>query len=153
MKSFGHELNEVSLVYHRDRLIDLPIIKNSFDASELLRSRFPKGIINLKEVFYVRYLSNGNHVLAISKLSEGGLTGTVIDLRHLFAQALLLNASAVILCHNHPSGNLKSSPKDVEISLKAIEAGKVLDVQVLDHIILTFESYLSLADEGLLSIS
>lgn len=151
MKSLPHKPNLITLVYERGPLDSLPTIQDSDDAAEHLRTCYPNGTMDLKEIFFAMYLSHGNQVLAISKLSEGGMTATILDIRHLFVRALLLNASAVILCHNHPSGTMVSSQKDVEVSLKCVEAGKLLDVQVLDHIILTSEGYVSLADDGLLS--
>lgn len=150
METEKHALNEVSLVYKRAHITSLPMVQNSNDAADLLRGCYSEGTLDLKEIFFAMYLNNANRVLAMSKMSEGGVFGTVLDLGHLFAQGVLLNATAVILCHNHPSGNVLHSPKDLEITLKCQEAGRVLDIQVLDHIILTSESYMSFADEGLI---
>ncbi|MBY0482605.1 MAG: JAB domain-containing protein, partial [Chitinophagaceae bacterium] len=102
------------------------------------------------EQFKVLYLNRGNKVLAIIEISSGGISGTVADPRLIFAAALKLNASSLILCHNHPSGNLSPSEADKILTEKISRAGKLLDVQVIDHIILSSEGYFSFIDQGLL---
>ena len=102
------------------------------------------------EEFWVLYLNNGNKVLSKSQQGKGGITGTIIDVRLVFKAALELGATALILCHNHPSGNLKPSEADKQITKKLKEAGKHLDIQVLDHVIVTENGYFSFADEDIL---
>jgi len=102
------------------------------------------------EEFWVLYLNNANKVIAKNQLSKGGMTGTVVDVRIIFKSALESGAVGILLCHNHPSGNLKPSEADIEITKKAKTAGKSLDINVLDHIIITQNGYYSFADEGIL---
>lgn len=123
-------------------------IKNSGDAYE----HFLPVLADLRhEEFWVLYLSNANRVVAREKLSQGGMTGTVTDIRILFRKALQWHATGVILGHNHPSGNLEPSAADRKLTHKIIEAGKLMDVFVLDHLILTPNDYVSFADEGWIS--
>lgn len=124
---------------------ELPGIGNSADAFDLL---FPVLSDLRHEEFWVLYLSNSNRVLSKERLSQGGMTGTVTDLRLLFRRALTLHATGVILAHNHPSGNLKPSEADHMLTRKAVEAGKFMDITVLDHLVLTPNDYVSFADEG-----
>jgi len=102
------------------------------------------------EEFWVLYLNNANKVIAKNQLSKGGMTGTVVDVRIIFKSALESGAVGILLCHNHPSGNLKPSEADIEITKKIKTAGKSLDINVLDHLIITQNGYYSFADEGIL---
>jgi DNA repair protein RadC len=102
------------------------------------------------EEFWVLYLNNANKVIAKNQLSKGGMTGTVVDVRIIFKSALESGAVGILLCHNHPSGNLKPSEADIEITKKVKTAGKSLDINVLDHLIITQNGYYSFADEGIL---
>lgn len=100
------------------------------------------------EEFWVIYLSNSNKVLATRCISKGGMTGTMADTRMIFKEGLHLNATAMILAHNHPSGNLKPSHPDKTLTNKLIKAGELMDIKVMDHLIVTEHQYYSLADEG-----
>lgn len=102
------------------------------------------------EEFHIIYLNNSNKVIDRYPLSKGGITGTLVDIRLAFKQALQLGATATILVHNHPSGNLNPSAADKQLTQKFKTAGESLDIKVLDHIIITEKSYYSFADEGLL---
>ncbi|MCL9805199.1 DNA repair protein RadC [Flavobacterium amniphilum] len=102
------------------------------------------------EEFWVLYLNNSNKVIHKSQISKGGITGTLVDTRLVFQTALEYYATSVILIHNHPSGKLQASDADKQITKKLTEAGKHLDILVLDHIIVTEKSYFSFADEGIL---
>jgi DNA repair protein RadC len=102
------------------------------------------------EEFWVIYLNNSNKVISKLQLSKGGIVGTVVDLRLVFKIALEQGAVALILCHNHPSGSLKPSEPDKQITQKIKKAGAVLEIAVLDHLILTETSYFSFADQGIL---
>ncbi|MDD3003541.1 DNA repair protein RadC [Flavobacterium sp.] len=104
----------------------------------------------LHEEFWVVFLNNSNKVVYKSQLSKGGITGTVVDVRIVFKMAFEQNAVSLILCHNHPSGVLQASDADKQITQKIKEAGKMLEINVLDHLIITTYDYLSFADEGLL---
>lgn len=100
------------------------------------------------EEFWVLFLNNSNKILKKVALSKGGITGTIIDVRLLFKMAIELAAVGVILCHNHPSNKLYPSNEDIKITTKIKQAGDILNIQVLDHIIVTKIGYYSFADEG-----
>ena len=102
------------------------------------------------EEFWVLYLNNSNKVLMKEQLSKGGLTGTLVDVRLVFKKALDLFATAIILCHNHPSGKLQPSEADKSITKKLKIAGDTLDIKILDHFIVTENAYFSFADENLM---
>lgn len=102
------------------------------------------------EEFWIVYLNNSNTVLHHAQLSKGGITGTMVDVRLVMKQALELGAVAMILSHNHPSGTLKPSAADTQITQKLKVAAEVLDLKVLDHLIITQKEYFSFADEGIL---
>lgn len=104
----------------------------------------------MHEEFWVLYLNNSNKVIYKSQLSKGGITGTVVDIRIVFKTAFEQNATSIILCHNHPSGTLVASDADKQITKKLKEAGKMLEINILDHLIITSSSYMSFADEGIL---
>jgi len=101
------------------------------------------------EEFWIIYLNNSNQVLTKEQLSKGGLTGTLVDVRLVFKKAIDIYATAIILCHNHPSGKLKPSNADKIITSKLKTAGETLDIKVLDHLIITENAYFSFADESL----
>lgn len=100
------------------------------------------------EEFWVMLLNQNHRVLEVQQISIGGLTGTVADVRKVFEQALKLKATAVILAHNHPSGNLQPSAADEELTRKMKQAGVTLEIRVLDHLIIAEKSYYSFADAG-----
>lgn len=102
------------------------------------------------EEFWVLLLNNSNKIIQKIQLSKGGLTATLVDVRLLFKQALEYFATAIILVHNHPSGQLKPSEADKNITKKISDAGNVLDIKLLDHIIITEHDYFSFADDGIL---
>ena len=124
-------------------------ITNSRASVEVLRSVW-SGNMELYEEFVILCLNRANKVLGWVKVSQGGITGTVVDSRLIFGIALKAAASSIILRHNHPSGNTKPSDEDISITKRLREAGKLLDIAVLDHVILTAESYYSFADENLI---
>ena len=101
------------------------------------------------EAFWIIYLNNSNKVISKSQLSKGGITGTLVDIRIVFKTALEMGATALILCHNHPSGTLIPSDADRQITRKLKLAGDSLEIKVLDHLIVTETSYFSFADEGI----
>lgn len=102
------------------------------------------------EEFWIVFLNNSNKVLYKQQSSKGGLTGTLVDVRLVFKKAIELYATAVILCHNHPSGKLQPSNADKLITTKLKKAGETLDIKVLDHLIITENAYFSFADESLI---
>lgn len=102
------------------------------------------------EEFWIIYLNNANKIISKFQLSKGGITGTLVDVRLVFKTALSLGAVGIILTHNHPSGTLKPSESDKQITQKLKIAGEQLDIKVLDHLIITETNYFSFSDEGIL---
>jgi DNA repair protein RadC len=102
------------------------------------------------EEFWVMYLNRANKILASENISKGGITGTIADGRLIFTRALEFRSTGIILAHNHPSGSLKPSNQDIDLTKKLKTAGQILDIVVLDHIIVSDQGYFSFADEGLL---
>ncbi len=102
------------------------------------------------EEFYVVLLSRSNHILKAIQISKGGVSGTFVDAKIIFKYALEELASGIILCHNHPSGNLNPSKADIDLTSKIKKAAESLDIAILDHIIVTDTTYYSFADEGIL---
>jgi DNA repair protein RadC len=122
-------------------------VRNSQDMADYCRPALQD--LN-HEVFLVAYLNNSNKILHHEIISRGGLTSTVADPRIILKKALEENAVNIVLCHNHPSGNLKPSKADEELTRKIREAARLFDIKVLDHLIISQEGYFSFADEGLL---
>jgi DNA repair protein RadC len=102
------------------------------------------------EEFWVLFLNRGSRIIGKTRLSSGGISGTVTDVRVLLKKAIESVASGIIVCHNHPSGNLVPSESDTKITRKIKEAGDLLDIQLLDHVIITDKLYYSFADNGLI---
>jgi len=103
------------------------------------------------EEFWVMLLNRGNKIIDTFMISQGGISGTVIDVRLILKRALEKLASSIILCHNHPSGNLNASEEDKKITKKIKRAAKIMDIAVLDHLIICNNRYLSFSDEGMLN--
>ncbi|MDE0771100.1 MAG: DNA repair protein RadC [Salibacteraceae bacterium] len=122
-------------------------IASSNDAFELLHAELSD--LNTEE-FWIILMNRANKVIKKIRISSGGISGTVADLRVIFKAAIDNLASAIILAHNHPSGNLKPSQADINLTKKIKDSGNILDIPVLDHIIIAENSYFSFADEGLL---
>ncbi len=140
---------EIELIY-RPSISDKPIINSPLDAYNAIIEFYPKDTIQLQEHFLVAYLNRFNRVLGVLLHSSGGLTGTIADVRLIFGTALKAAASGIVISHNHPSGQLKPSAKDKEITARIRDAGDLLDIKLLDHIIVGLEGkYLSFSDEGL----
>ncbi|HPD54956.1 MAG TPA: JAB domain-containing protein, partial [Bacteroidia bacterium] len=102
----------------------------------------------MHEEFWVLLLNRANTIIGKEQISKGGLTGTVADPRLIFRSAIDRRAAAIVVCHNHPSGNLSPSEQDIRLTKNLVEAGKVLEIPVLDHIIITQHGFYSFADEG-----
>ncbi|MCL4120149.1 UNVERIFIED_CONTAM: hypothetical protein GTU68_032203 [Idotea baltica] len=102
------------------------------------------------EEFWIVYLNNSNRIIKKAQLSKGGITGTLVDIRLALKYALEVGATGIILVHNHPSGTLKPSEADKQLTYKLKTAGESLDIKVLDHVIITEKSYFSFADENVL---
>jgi len=125
----------------------LDVVIQSRDVAEYLRAQFK---FKKHEIFAVLYLNRANKIKHSEIVSEGGITGTVADPRIILKKALENDAVSIILCHNHPSGSLKPSRADEELTKKINEAASYFDIKVLDHIIVSEEGFFSFADEGLL---
>lgn len=150
-KSVLAKVAEVELVYRsKVKASERLAIGSSADAAQLFRAIWEEGKLELVEQFKVLFLNRANKVLCCYNVSTGGITGTVADPRLIFTAALKVHAISLVLCHNHPSGNLSPSRADEELTRKIKGAGQLLDIQVLDHLILTSDGYYSFADEGLL---
>jgi DNA repair protein RadC len=145
------EVAEIQLTYKSKVKASLrPKITSSKDCDNVLRKYWDDNKIEFVEQFKVILLNRANKVIGLYEVSTGTTTHTVADPRLIFVAAIKANACAIILSHNHPSGNLSPSQADIDLTKKMKEAGKFLEVSVLDHIIMTSEAYYSFADEGLL---
>lgn len=129
-------------VFHKQK------ITGSKDASDFFQPIL--GDLNHEE-FWVLLLNRGNKIIDSFMVSQGGISGTVIDVRLILKQALEKMASSIILCHNHPSGTLMASSADLRITQKIKKAADTMDITILDHVIIAHNKYLSLADEGMLT--
>lgn len=125
-------------------------IHSSKDSQEFIRS-FYGDDIEIYESFFILLLDRANTTIGYAKISQGGITGTVVDIRIIAKYAVDSLASSIILAHNHPSGTLKPSEQDLMLTKKIVSGLKLLDIQVLDHVILTKDSYYSFADNGTLN--
>ncbi|WP_285656307.1 RadC family protein [Allomuricauda sp. NBRC 101325] len=147
-----HQVNEIQISY-REKLSTLQSnsITNSNDVAQLLFKNWDTDTIGLNECFKILLLNQSNKVKGIYPLSIGGITGTLVDMRILFAIVLKTLSVGIILSHNHPSGQLKASEQDKLLTKKIQQAAQLFDVKVLDHIILAPDGrYYSFADNGIL---
>lgn len=124
-------------------------VKSSINAVDILRPFYGDDIEYIEKM-YVIYLNRANKVLGVNLLSTGGTSGTFCDPKMIFQGAILANASAIILSHNHPSGTLNPSEADINLTKKVKQGCELFDMSLLDHVILTPEYYYSFADEGLI---
>ena len=122
-------------------------ITGSKDVADYFQSML--GDLNHEE-FWILLLDRGNKIMDSFRISEGGISGTVIDVRKILKVAIEKQASSIILCHNHPSGTLQASDADLKITRKITDASKIMDISVLDHVIIGNDKYYSFADEGIL---
>jgi DNA repair protein RadC len=144
-------VSEVELVYKTTvKPSDRLKIGSVKDCYQLLKELWNENTIEMQEEFKVMLLNRGNRVIGIYEVSAGGITGTVADPRLILAAAIKSLSVSIILSHNHPSGNLKPSRADEELTQKIKVAAAYHDIRVIDHIIITSEGYYSFADEGLL---
>lgn len=134
----------------RRKLADI-LIKNKITSSKDVFELFQPNLADLPyEEFWILLLNRSNKIIDKRKISQGGTSGTVIDVKLILKDAIEKLATSIILCHNHPSGNTQPSEKDISITNKLKEAAKIMEIPVLDHIIITDSSYYSFADEGIL---
>ena len=123
-------------------------VTNSSSVYEVLRNIFPSETIDYRETFIVLYLNKAHQILGYSVVAEGGISQVAVDVKMIMQGALLANASVIILAHNHPSGNLNPSLEDRKLTEQVAEASKLFEIRVLDHLIVTSESFYSLSDNG-----
>ena len=151
LKTDFNRVTEVELTYkNKVRLSERTRIYSSQDAFRILREHWDDDKIELMEEFKILLLDRRNNVLGISSLAKGGITGCMVDLRLAFATALKARATGMIISHNHPSGALEISSSDKALTKKFVQAGNVIDIPILDHIVVTDEGYASFADQGVL---
>lgn len=141
---------ELIPVYKRsDYVPAVEFITNTVQAARYLRSLYPSDELEMRERFYAAYLTRNQKVLGYRLISVGGICSTVVDIRLVMQGALLTNATGILICHNHPSGNKNPSQQDLSLTKTISEAAKVMDFQLLDHIILTpGEDFYSFCEEG-----
>jgi DNA repair protein RadC len=143
------DLAEVKVSYIK-KFSERQIISNSRTAFDFLYGLYDKNTIGLKEDFFILLLNRANILLGWFKLSSGGTNGTVADPKLIYILALKTNSSSIIMCHNHPSGNLQPSTTDILLTKKVKDAGSLLEISLFDHLIVSPDGmYFSLADEGL----
>lgn len=136
---------EIVRRYNLEGVSDNPVVKTSADAAALMKPKI--GALPHEEIWVI-ILNRRNQVIKTTQITKGGISASVFDIRLVIKTALLENASAIMLVHNHPSGNLLPSPQDDQITRRCKEAAAVMDIRLLDHIIVTSSSYYSYADEG-----
>ncbi len=148
----NNEVNEIRISYcEKLGVIDSEPVTVSANVAKLLYENWDKSTIGLQESFKILLLNNANKVKGTYQASTGGITGTLVDLRLLFAVVLKTASTAIILAHNHPSGTLKPSKADEELTQKIQKAGQLFDIKVLDHLIIVpTGTYYSFSDNGLL---
>lgn len=139
--------NQISINYTRMNFNQMVYVKNSDDAYNLVKEHF-KSFIDLDEQIWMITLTSANRVLGLSALSFGSSRFCIFPIRKALQISLLSNASHVILVHNHPSGNLEPSKSDYKLTKEFKTALQQIDIQLLDHLILSSENFLSLADNG-----
>ena len=145
------KVSEIQLRYkNRIQPSDRPKVSCSTDAYQIFLESWDHNTLELKEEFKILILNRAHKVLGISLISSGGVSGTLVDPKLIFATALKANSCTIIMGHNHPSGNLVPSRADIQLTNKCVQAGKMLELPILDHLIITASGFYSLADEGLI---
>ena len=144
------ELAEVKVSY-RQNLKKNVKISSPDDSFEVLYQLFDFNTIEFREEFFLLLLNRANFCLGWFKVSSGGTSGTVVDVKIIFMLALLTNASSIILCHNHPSQNIRPSDTDIALTNQIKDAGKLFGITLLDHLIVSSTgSFFTFANEGLI---
>lgn len=145
------QVAEVTLVYRtKIKASERPQIRSSKDAYYVLKANW-SDLVEFQEEFNLLFLNRANRVFGIYNVSKGSSNATIVDAKIVFVAALKANACSIILAHNHPSGNLQPSQQDIDLTKKLKQCGELLDIQVLDHLILTPEDgYFSFADESMI---
>lgn len=143
------QLPEIEINVHiKNKGVKKHKITCSKDIYELSKLMFNQGTIDWTEEAVIMCLNRNNELIGFRRISSGGMAETIIDAKIVYTIALQCSAQAIILMHNHPSGNLNTSKADDMITSKLVDAGKLLDIKMLDHIIVTSDGYFSYADQG-----
>jgi len=142
------KVQEITARYRRSNLTEFKVTSSQI-VSDTVRDIFPVEIDH-REAMVCLYLNRANMVVSWGTISVGGISGTTIDNRVIMQQALMCNASSIILVHNHPSGNTEPSSTDINVTDKLKEVAKIMEIPLLDHLIITAKSYYSFSDNGLL---
>jgi len=150
MKHLFKPVHEVELHYKRPLIETMEKITSAEEADAYLRRFINSRRIDLKEFFWVILITNANHVLGVAEIGSGTDKGVRVSVKEIFQLALISNASGIILAHNHPSGKLKSSLQDKAMTGQIEEIGETLSIKLIDHLIITSESFYSFRDGGLL---
>ncbi|WP_371824260.1 JAB domain-containing protein [Lutibacter sp. A64] len=146
---FIMRVSEIKVSYSSNNSEQVKIV-SSETAYEVVLEHWDKDIIEFQEEIKVLLLNRANMVLGIYNLSKGGVSGSILDVKIVLSVALKCNASSIIIVHNHPSGNLTASTSDMSITSKLKEACKTLDLSLLDHLIISKDSFYSMNDNGLI---
>ncbi|WP_185211418.1 JAB domain-containing protein [Sphingobacterium mizutaii] len=143
-------VSEISVEFKpKFKLSECPQVSSSKEAFQIFKNVWDEGLMTFLEEFKVILLNNANRVLGVVDIAMGGKDYVPVDMKVIFSIALKASASKIILAHNHPSEKLVASSHDIAITKKAVECGKLLDIEVCDHLILSNHSYISLRDEGM----
>jgi len=144
-------VSEIKVSYRpKFKASERPNITRSQDAYEIFIRKWDLDRIELSEQFFILLLNTDKKPLGIVEISSGGFAATFVDPKLVFSVALKACASSIILCHNHPSGNLKPSLEDIKLTTRLGDGAKILGMEVIDHLIITDETYYSFADDGML---
>ncbi len=149
MRTYKSNFPQITLKMKKGDALNVKIT-NSQDIADLFRKVWDTDTLEIYETAMCIFLNRQNNTIGWFKISQGGLSGTLMDVRLILATALNCLASSVILAHNHPSGNLNPSDADISMTEKIKKAAEIMDIAVLDHIILTEDGYYSLADNGVI---
>ncbi|WP_413998721.1 JAB domain-containing protein [Flavobacterium sp. W1B] len=148
-----YNIPEIKISVSFDKVLkksELIKITSANDAYQIFKRVFNADTFDWCEEVVMLCVNNSSKVVGFYKVSSGGMTGTVIDVRMIFTTALQCLATGIIIAHNHPSGTLQPSEADINITKKLKEAGQFLDIKVMDHLIITDENFFSFANEGIL---
>lgn len=141
----------LELCFKRPLHSEMVHISSYEDASKFVKNEIQNGFINHKEYFWIIVLTRSHHILGMKEISSGTTQQTIVSIKELVQVAVLANSCSCILVHNHPSGNLKPSQCDIKLTNKAQEVFKLIDIELLDHLIITQEDCFSFAENGLIS--
>jgi len=147
MTTYKAKLPEIQLKY-KASIFSKAKVSTSQEANTIIKNFYNADTIEYIETVYALYLNRANNTIGWQMISTGGMSAAIIDLKVLFASALTCGASGIILSHNHPSGRIEPSNEDISITEKISKVGKLMDIKLLDHLIVTSDSYYSLADNG-----